>query len=84
MCFQRDLAGYLDEDCPDVERFELEPGCCATEMGEIMTGDICGSMKDYLGCHLNSIEYIPGAPDGAMGIDCDGVWFDENGDPVDS
>lgn len=49
-CWQRDQAGVLDGECPDVVvAGREEPGCC-TERGD------CGtfSVSDALGCHHNA------------------------------
>ncbi len=67
MCWQRDQAGVVDDNCPPVavDLHTQDPGCCSDE-------GLCGGVDSAngLGCH-----YDPGAPSqpcGAVGDDNDG------------
>lgn len=84
LCFEENLTGPLDSDCPDiVNQFgELEPGCCATQLSSSrgFGSPVCGTKSRLLGCYSSSYKTleIKNRPKGATLRDCDGNWIFDN------
>lgn len=80
-CHEPNLSGELDKDCPDMVNWfgQLEPGCCATQISGVATGNlsVCGQQNALLGCHANkyTLGDIPARPDGVTFRDCEGNWI---------